>query len=239
MKHFHSLLLVTSFILSQLAVVAFAQDSSPQLAGAQPLIEATAYPSLQAAIDALPAIGGIVHIPAGEFSLTEPLRIPGENVHLTGAGPATVLKNTNTAGQPTIAVLPPGQIDRQATGKNQVTRWRVQISNLRLIGNEKSGSGIDALWVNEIFLHGLTITAHGGNGILLDNCYEDPRIADCLITYNKQTGVNLLGCHDIVVSANQFEENLDALHCIDSFNLCMTGNNLDDHLGDGVVIENT
>jgi hypothetical protein len=60
-----------------------------------------------------------------------------------------------------------------------------------------------------------------------------------LITYNKQTGLNLLGCHDIVVSSNQFEENQDALHCIDGYNLTMSGNALDDHLGAGVVIENT
>ena len=37
----------------------------------------------------------------------------------------------------------------------------------------------------------------------------------------------------------EFEENNDALHCFDGFNLCMSGNNLDDHLGNGVVIENT
>src|SRR4029453_6062750 len=43
----------------------------------------------------------------------------------------------------------------------------------------------------------------------------------------------------IVVSGNHFEENQDALVCVDSFNLCMTGNNLDDHVRDGVVIENT
>jgi len=59
------------------------------------------------------------------------------------------------------------------------------------------------------------------------------------MTYNKKTGLNMIGCHDVVVSANQFEENHDALRFIDGFNLCMTGNCLDDHLGDGVVIENT
>jgi hypothetical protein len=59
------------------------------------------------------------------------------------------------------------------------------------------------------------------------------------MTYNKKTGLNVIGCHDVVVSANQFEENHDALRFIDGFNLCMTGNNLDDHLGDGIVIENT
>ncbi|MFW6163756.1 MAG: NosD domain-containing protein, partial [Planctomycetota bacterium] len=46
-------------------------------------------------------------------------------------------------------------------------------------------------------------------------------------------------CHDIVVSANQFEENRDALRCTNGYNLCMTGNCLDDHLRHGVVIENT
>ena len=42
-----------------------------------------------------------------------------------------------------------------------------------------------------------------------------------------------------MVNANQFEENQDAVRCVDGFNLTMNGNNLDDHLGNGVVIENT
>ena len=41
------------------------------------------------------------------------------------------------------------------------------------------------------------------------------------------------------MSATQFEENQDALHCIDGYNLTMTGNTIDDHLRRGVVIENT
>ena len=45
--------------------------------------------------------------------------------------------------------------------------------------------------------------------------------------------------HDIVVNANQFEENNDGLRCVDSFNLTCNGNNFDDHLRHGVVIENT
>lgn len=214
-------------------------SESPRLPGAMAEINAGDFASIQAAIDALPDSGGIVRIPAGTFELSEPLRITGEDVHLTGAGSSTHLKNINEDGQPTIALLPPEPYDRSNPTRNRVNRWRIQVSNLRLTGNDKSGPGIDALWVNEIFLHGITVSYHGGDGIRLDHCYEDPRICDCLITYNKGTGVKLLGCHDIVVSANQFEENQDALHCFDGFNLCMNGNNLDDHLGDGVVIENT
>lgn len=113
------------------------------------------------------------------------------------------------------------------------------MSNFRITGNEKSGAGIEARYVNEILLDALSVSYHGGDGFLLDHCYEDPRISTCLLTYNKGTGINLIGCHDIIVSATQFEENQDALHCIDGYNLTMTGNAIDDHLGHGVVIENT
>ncbi len=113
------------------------------------------------------------------------------------------------------------------------------LSQFRITGQENSGHGIEAVMVNEIFLDGVTVSYHGGDGIKLDRCYEDPRVSACLITYNRQTGLNLPGCHDIVVSGNQFEENRDALHCFDGYNLCLTGNCIDDHLGDGVVIENT
>jgi len=40
------------------------------------------------------------------------------------------------------------------------------------------------------------------------------------------------------VPANQFEENHDAVRCVDGYNLTMTGNNIDDHLGNGVVLDN-
>lgn len=208
-----------------------------RLPGARSRIDAGNYPSLQAALDALPAEGGIVSIPPGTFELSEPLRIQQSDVLLVGSGSATELKNVNESGAPTLLVADPELGDAKTDGKHNL--WRVKIADLRLTGNEASGGGIVARRVNEIFIHGVTVSYHGGDGILLDHCYEDPRIADSLITYNKATGVALLGCHDIIVSANQFEENHDALHCFDGFNLTMTGNNLDDHLGKGVVIENT
>jgi nitrous oxidase accessory protein NosD len=138
------------------------------------------------------------------------------------------------SGQPAIEIDNP-----KRKTDSRATLWRVEFQNLRLTGNEKSGHGILAHHVDEIFLHGITVSYHGGDGIHLDHCYEDPRICDCLLTYNKAAGLHLDVCHDIVVVGNQFEENLDAVVCKDGFNLCMTGNNLDDHLRHGVVIENT
>lgn len=208
-----------------------------RLPGARPIVQAIHYTSLQAAIDALPPAGGVVVVPPGEFEIEQPLVIRGEDVLLRGAGTATHIHNSNTEGQPAISLIPPEPFDR--TSSKRINRWRIQLADMRITGNESSGHGIDALWVNEIFLHGLTISEHGGDGVRLDHCYEDPRINDCLITYNKQVGVNLLGCHDIVISGCHFEENNDAVRCADGFNLCMTGNNLDDHLRHGVIIENT
>ncbi len=232
-------LLWNAALLSLLAItpIAPADEEKSRLPGANAIINAGEFPTLQAALDAVPEEGGMVRVPPGRFEIDRPLTIRGENVHLTGAGPATQIVNTNTEGLPTLQLLPPEPFDR--TSRKRVNRWRIQVSDLHLVGNEKCGHGIDALWVNEIFLHGVTVTAHGGDGVRLDHCYEDPRIADCLFTYNKANGVHLIGCHDIVVSACHFEENQDALRCVDGFNLCMTGNNLDDHLANGVIIENT
>lgn len=205
-----------------------------KLAGARNVIEAANYPTLQAALDAIPAEGGVVRLPPGRFEITEPLVISHGETLVEGCGSATHIVNKNEAGKPALVI---GSPKFTADRKNKI--WRVQVSDLRITGNAKSGNGIEARGVQEVFLQGLTVSYHGGHGILLDDCYEDPRVSDSLITYNKQTGLEILGCHDIVVCGNHFEENLDALRCLDAYNLCMTGNNLDDHLRHGVVIENT
>jgi len=209
--------------------------SSDRLPGARPTIDASKYPSLQAAFDAIPEGGGLVQLPAGTFEISEPLVLSRSDVCIQGAGTATHIKNNNTTGKPAIIVEKKG-----VTSSDRADQlWRIRFSNLRVTGNEKSGHGIECRWVNEVFIDGVTVSYHGGDGIRLDTCYEDPRICNCLITYNKQVGLNCLGCHDIVVSANQFEENRDAVHCINGYNLTMSGNCLDDHLQHGVVIENT
>lgn len=205
-----------------------------RLPGSIPVIQAIHYPSLQSAIDAAPSSGGLVQLPPGRFEIEQPLMIQSEDITLEGAGTATHLHNSNTSGQPALLLQHP-----EGGTESSQNLWRIRLANLRITGNPESGHGILARRINELFIQGVTVSENGRDGIRLDQCYEDPRISDCLITYNKGTGLSLLGCHDIVVSANQFEENQDAVHCLDGFNLCMTGNNLDDHLGKGVVIENT
>ncbi|MFH1964521.1 MAG: right-handed parallel beta-helix repeat-containing protein, partial [Acidobacteriota bacterium] len=198
------------------------------------VIDAGSYTSLQEAIDHLPPEGGIVSIPPGTFEIKKPLRISVNDVLLKGSGSATHIKNINKEGESAIILQHPDGLESR-----EAELWRICLSDFRLTGNDKSGHGIEARRINEIFIQGVTVSYHGGDGINLYYCYEDPRICNSLLTYNKKTGLNLFGCHDIIVSSNQFEENNDAVICSDGFNLCMTGNNLDDHLGNGVVIENT
>lgn len=221
-----------------LSLVPLSGSAAEPTADARPenLVAANAA-AVQAALDSLPPEGGCVRIGPGTIELTEPLRIHGEDVLFEGSGTATHLQNKNTQGQPALLISHPEC--RVAKTDRKFQLWRIRVANLRITGNEQSGAGIEARQINEIFLQGVTVSQNGGDGILLDHCYEDPRVSDCLITYNKKTGLNLQGCHDIVVSSNQFEENQDALLCADGFNLCMNGNNLDDHLRHGVVIENT
>jgi hypothetical protein len=199
------------------------------------VIDASTFANLQAAFDALPASGGLVRLPPGTVEIAEPLVLARPDTRIEGAGTATHIVNTNTDGQPALVVRPPGYTDK-ARGKRL---WRVQLANFRISGSDSSGDGVLAQGVNEIFIHGLAVDHNGGNGISLVDCYEDPRVSNSIITYNKAAGLAILRGHDIVVCGNQFEENQDALRCIDSFNLCMTGNNLDDHTRHGVVIENT
>jgi len=234
-----------------LTSVALSQESSEQNQGSvapgtsvPAVVDAGSYPSLQAAVDALPESGGLVRIPPGIFRLEKPLVIGRSNVRLEGSGPATVLVNHCPEGEPSLIICPP-----KAEKSPKARLWRVEITGLRIQGDPAaiddksgqptSGHGIWAQNVNEIFIHGVTVDHHGGHGIYLFNCYENPRIIGCNITYNRGSGIHLEGGHDIVVSGNQLEENGTALQCLDGFNLCMTGNNIDDHLGHGVVVENT
>lgn len=222
-----------SFLLCLGLSVTLRAEESPSPPPAREL-QAADFPSLQAALDALPPSGGILRLPPGTIEIDEPLVLSSPETRITGSGASTHIKNLNKEGKSAL-ILQPKDIETNPKAK----LWRVQLDNFRISGNEKSGDGVHAVGINEIFLHGLSVDHHGGHGIYMLDCTEDPRIADSILTYNKKSGIYIDGAHDIVVNANHFEENQDALVCVDAFNLCMNGNNIDDHLGHGIVIENT
>lgn len=233
-------LIAIALVLSLPAAIISGADA-PQAAA---VIDAAQFPDLQAAMDSVPEAGGLVKIPPGEYRLAKPLVLSRSNTRVIGSGAATVLINTNVEGQPALVVRP---ADLEQNPRAYL--WRVHLADFRIQGDPeavdgkstqpKGGDGLLAENVNELYLQGLSIDHNGGHGANLVRCTEDPRICNSIFTYNRQAGVNIDAGHDIVVNANQFEENQDALVCRDSFNLCMNGNNIDDHLGNGVVIENT
>ncbi len=207
---------------------------NPETATAPVTANAADYPSLQAAVDAIPASGGIVRIPPGTYQLAEPLIIRYGDTRIEGAGTATWIKNLNEDGKPAIVIQP------EVAEKDARARlWRVEICNLRVTGNRKSGPGIHAKAVQEIVIRNVSVDRHGSHGILMNRCEENPRVIGCNFTYNNGYGLRMEGGHDMVVSANQFEENLHGISVSDAYNLTFTGNNIDDHLQNGVVIENT
>ena len=132
-------------------------------------IDAGRFASLQAALDHVPETGGIVRIPAGVFEISEPLVITTEDTRIEGAGTATHIKNINTDGKPTIMLRPDSRDDDA-----RARIWRLQLGNFRISGTESCGDGILAEGVNEIFIHGVSIDHHGGHGIHMVDCYEDP-----------------------------------------------------------------
>jgi len=231
-KHyfFFSLMKHISFLFLSITLLLPKPDS--QLA-AQPLtqgpaiVDASSYSDLQAAFDAVPVSGGLVMIPPGEYEIKKSLVISTDNTRIQGSGAVSHIINSNESGEPALIVK----------SRNHL-QWRVELSNFRVSGNQKSGDGIYLEKVQELFITGLSIDHNGQHGIHMHNCTENPRIANCNFTYNAQAGINIYGGHDIIVNASQFEENQDALRLTDGFNLTMTGNNIDDHLRHGIVIEN-
>lgn len=232
-RHLVQILLLTIAAIL-ISTSATAQDPQPVSDTPPMRIDASDFDNLQAAFDAVPESGGIVSIPPGVYDIQKPLRIHTPETRISGSGASTHIRNINRDGEPAL-VLEPAKIAEDP----KLRLWRVQVDNLRISGSEKSGDGIRATGIQEIFLHGVSIDHHGGHGINLINCYEDPRVADSILTYNKMAGLHISAGHDIVVNANHFEENQDAVICVDSFNLTFNANNLDDHLGNGVIIENT
>lgn len=201
------------------------------------LINAANYSTLQAALDAVPKGGAVVQLPPGTYTIDEPLLLTQGHTRIQGSGAGSRIINKNKSGAPAFIIR--ASKYRNAPDQRDPRIWGIHLADFRISGNADSGDGIRAMGVNEIYLHGLTVDHHGEHGIHLIDCYENPRISENNLTYNAQTGLYIERGHDLVVNGNEFEENQDALHAVDSFNLTMNGNNLDDHLGHGVIVENT
>jgi len=193
------------------------------LAGSpSPTVDAGDYTSIHDAVAALPESGGTVLIPAGKYEISEPIVVEKSDVTILGRGSGTILKNVSRTGADTFRLMGrPGQ-------ENRI--WRVKIADLHLIGSQESGHAVYAYNVNELSLNDMWVDHHGKSGLYLDGCYENPRVFDNNIAYNRDYGIFLRGCHDIVVSGNQLEENGCGIYAVEVWNAGVTANSVDDHV---------
>lgn len=108
--------------------------------GADSWRNALDFPSIQAAIDSLPAVGGTVFIPAGLYDLSETLYTPCDRpCHLLGEGSS----RTGTKGT--------------------VLRWSVKTGMLRVRGDDSSVKGLTLM----MLASGTAATEHEGYGIFV------------------------------------------------------------------------
>jgi parallel beta-helix repeat protein len=203
------------------------------------------FPSIQAALNALPNHGGLVEVPAGIHRIEEPLLIRKSNVTLRGVGRSTVIFNENRGGQPAIIA---GSAEDPANNP----LWGIIISNMLITGDTASvwkasawpeenhflKDGGDGILVDHCYnslFEKLWIVRNGGNGLNLVVAYEDPRVESCLIAYNGKAGIRMEGVHDICLAGNQIEENYEeGILAIDTYNIAASGNDIDDNRATGV-----
>lgn len=96
-------------------------------------LDASQYPSIQEAVNALPDSGGTVFIPAGRYEVAQSIVVDRSNVTLMGAGSGTVLKNVNLDGDNTFEL-------KGLSARERI--WRVELADLHLTGNERSGNRV-------------------------------------------------------------------------------------------------
>ena len=134
-------------------------------------VDAGAYPSLAAAVAALPASGGSVHVPAGTYAVND-LTL-GSHVHLVGDGAGSTILRAPT-GSNYGSVL-------------RIAGTDVSVSDLAIDGNGAAQTG-GAGWVvqvrgvsDHVLLQRLSIRAPRTVGVYAWGTYRDVSVQDSVI----------------------------------------------------------
>jgi polygalacturonase len=179
---------------------------------------------IQAALDRLPGRGGEVVLPAGNFSITQPIILRRSHETLRGAGDATILRLAANANCPVIIMGEPLNHPRHTVKHLCVshlfidgTRHRQQRECWRLQGE---GS--------QIHNNGITVQD------VSDSLVENVTCADCrsggLVTTR---GVRRLTVRQLTAFDNQF----DGLACYETEHCLFTGLYLHDNPAAGISLD--
>lgn len=161
------------------------------------LVDVTAYPRLQDALDALPPHGGTLYVPAGRHEVHEPVTLAleeGQHLSLIGEGRASVLVNMRRDGAPLLHI----------TGV--VGSWwpdlKITLRDLTLVGNPDSGDGVVAEYPNDTLIDACFFCGHGGRALYLGPHGTNVTVRDCWMRDCKR-GVRADNIHHLTLHGNQ------------------------------------
>jgi len=127
---------------------------------------------IQAAIDALPAVGGVVVLTEGNYNITAAIEVSDDCVGLIGSGHSTCI-NPSAACDYAIKINPTGD------ASNKLESNHIEAMRLALTGTV---GGIDINYINEAYFRDLKITT-GGRAInatqLWGGHFNQVDISDC------------------------------------------------------------
>lgn len=137
-------------------------------------IDVSQFPSVQAAFDALPRSGGVIHFPAGRYEIPQTVRLAlseGQHLFIAGDGRASVLINTSRDLAPLM----------QITGI--VGSWwpnlKITVRDLTFEGSCDSGDALVIEYPNDTQVDSCFFFGHGGHAVRLGPHGTNVTIRDC------------------------------------------------------------
>jgi len=179
---------------------------------------------IQQALDALPADGGEVVLPAGKFEIREPVVLRGDNLTLSGAGPATVLWLADQANCPVVILGEP-------VNHPQNTLTNLHLRDLAIDGNRRQQQR--EMWRergegSEIHNNGITVQS------VSDSSVERVSTARC-----RSGGlVTTLGVQRLMIrELESFDNEFDGLACYLTTDSFFADLNLHNNPGAGISLD--
>ncbi len=170
-------------------------------------IEATAYPSIQKAIDANP--GRMIHVPAGDYEITEKLRLRTDNSGLYGSGriiqtnpDAPIIEIEQATGvrvRDLTLTRPAGKMDTNADGILAIKCQRLRIDDVQVLDNRTAAAAIALRECRDSGVRGCSVENY--SRITVDDRTASPHWGyafDCIsgtgISVSYSSGTLIQGC---------------------------------------------
>ena len=156
------------------------------------------YTDIQTAIDSLTAIGGVVYIKEGTYTVSTTISITVSNVTLVGAGAATIIKLANAANTRNLRV-----------GDGAAAISGVVISEIQFDGNRaNNASNLPVVHVSantaDCKVERCWVIEGDDDGILIDASTTRTHVINNVVYNNDDNGINCAGATNGTIIQNNF-----------------------------------